>query len=171
MYTERSNIVLIGMPGSGKSTAGVLLAKKMSKNFVDTDLLIQVSRNLSLQEIVNSFGHREFLKIEEKTLKKLRLENHVIATGGSAVYSQPAMNILKTDGVIVFLDADLPSLKKRLTNFDSRGIARRPGQNLEDLFEERNRLYHMYADITVDCSDIAQDAVCGKIMEKLRAYE
>ena len=114
----RSNIVLIGMPGSGKSTVGVILAKLTSLNFIDTDVLIQVSHGQTLQDIVDTSGHMALRRIEEKELLNLHVYNHVIATGGSAVYSPGAMKHLKSDGIAVFLDVDLPTLESRVCDFD-----------------------------------------------------
>jgi len=171
MAKIKSNIVMIGMPGSGKSTVGVILAKMMSLDFVDSDVLIQIIHGQSLQEIVDKDGHMALRKIEEDVLLGLECRNHVIATGGSAAYSHAAMTHLKSDGVIVFLDADLPALKSRINNFDTRGLAKRPDQSFAELFEERFVLYNRYADITIACSDIAQEAVCVEIIKELRTKE
>jgi len=121
MSEKPSNIVLIGMPGSGKSTVGVILAKKTSRAFVDTDVLIQTSRQQTLQEIVDTQGCAALRAIEEELLLGLSVQNHVIATGGSAVYSDRAMAHLQSDGIIVFLDADLPTLEARVGDASARG--------------------------------------------------
>ena len=168
MPQDLSNIVLVGMPASGKSTVGVLLAKLTSRDFVDTDVLIQRSEGRSLQDIVDTEGHMALRRIEENALLGLDCHNHVIATGGSAVYSQAAMKHLKSDGIVVFLDADLPTLKSRVHNFGTRGLAKRPDQSFADLFEERFILYTKYADLTVDCADLTQDEVCARIINKLK---
>ena len=107
-------------------------------------------------------------RIEENALLGLDCHNHVIATGGSAVYSQAAMKHLKSDGIVVFLDADLPTLKSRVHNFGTRGLAKRPDQSFADLFEERFFLYTKYADVTVDCADLTQDEVCARIVNELK---
>ena len=168
MPQDLSNIVLVGMPASGKSTVGVLLAKLTSRDFVDTDVLIQRSEGRSLQDIVDTESHMALRRIEEKALLGLDCHHHVIATGGSAVYSQAAMKHLKSDGIVVFLDADLPTLKSRVHNFGTRGLAKRPDQSFADLFEERFFLYTKYADVTVDCADLTQDEVCARIVNELK---
>ncbi|MFW5982271.1 MAG: shikimate kinase, partial [Halanaerobiaceae bacterium] len=147
------NIVLIGMSGAGKSTLGVLLAKALGIDFIDTDIIIQKSENSLLQEIIDNKGIEEFLKIEEKILSNLEIDNAVIATGGSAVYSEKAMNSLKKNGQIVYLHVPFVEIKRRLDNIKTRGIVMREGKSLNDVFEERMPLYQKYADKTIDCSD------------------
>ncbi len=164
-----SNIVLIGMPGSGKSTVGVILAKLMSLDFIDTDVLIQVSQGESLQDIIDTKGHMALRAIEEQELLAINYHNHIIATGGSAAYSHNAMMHLKSDGIIVFLDVDLPTLMSRINNFNTRGLAKRPDQSFADLFEERFALYTKYADVRIKCSDLTQEEVCAKIINELKA--
>jgi len=160
-----SNIVLIGMPGSGKSTVGVILAKLTSRDFVDTDLLIQIAAGRPLQDIVDQSGYMALRKIEEKILLSLNYRNYVIATGGSAAYSHAAMLHLKKHGTIVFLNVALPILESRIHNYRTRGLAKRPEQSLADLFKERYDLYTAYADVTLDCNDLNQEEVCEIINE------
>ncbi|MCZ6869465.1 MAG: shikimate kinase [Gammaproteobacteria bacterium] len=161
------NIVLIGMPGAGKSTVGVILAKRTARDFVDTDLLIQKTEKRSLQEILDADGYLGLRRIEERVLLSMELCGHVIATGGSAVYSDAAMDHLRRVGIVVFLDVDLDAIKSRVTDFDSRGIAKRADQSFEALFEERRVLYRKYADITIDGARLNQDQVCEGIRAAL----
>ncbi len=157
--------MLIGMPGSGKSTVGVILAKQTSRGFVDTDVLIQTSQQRTLQEIVDSDGHLVLREIEQDVILGLRLRNHVIATGGSAVYSDRAIKHLKRNGMLIFLDVALPTLVSRIIDFNMRGIAKRPDQSLADLFEERFTIYTRHADISINCTGLTQEQVCDKIRE------
>lgn len=152
--TSRTNIVLVGMPGSGKSTVGVILAKLMAKGFVDTDVLIQTAQGRPLQQIVDTDGYLALRAIEEQIILGLHCRDHVIATGGSAVYSEPAMQHLRTGGSIVFLDVSIATLHSRVPDFSTRGLARRPDQTLTDLFHERLALYRRYADITIACDTL-----------------
>ncbi len=158
------NIVLIGMPGAGKSTLGVLLAKAMGMFFVDTDILIQQKENRLLQEIIDTDGIDEFLKIEETVLCETNFNNAVIATGGSAVYSKKAMEHLKKNAVVVYLHVELDEIKKRVTNITTRGIVLKSGKNLADAFEERFPLYEKYADISVNCTDSVIEDSLKKII-------
>jgi shikimate kinase len=164
---EKSNLVLIGMPGAGKSTIGVILAKQASMDFVDTDVLIQVSQQRSLQDIIDHEGHVSLRQIEEDVLLGMRVRNHVIATGGSAAYSDPAMQHLKSDGIVVFLDVDLVTLYVRVKDFSERGLAKQPGQTFDDLYVERYSLYNQYADIIVRCVGLTQEEICAIIMKEL----
>lgn len=166
--TEKSNIILIGMPGSGKSTVGIILAKMMAKRFIDTDILIQNLAKQSLQDIVDQSGHMALRQIEERVLLNIRCKNHIIATGGSAAYSEPAMVHLGGNGIMVFLHADIAALKSRVSNYETRGLAKRPDQTFEDLFEERFALYERYADIKIKASWLTQDQVCAQIISELQ---
>jgi shikimate kinase len=161
---DKSNIVLIGMPGSGKSTVGIILAKLTSRDFVDTDLLIQIDQKRPLQDIVDQSGYMALREIEEKILLGLNYRNYVIATGGSAAYSHAAMLHLKQNGTIFFLNVSLPTLESRIFNFSTRGLAKRPEQSLADLFKERYELYTTYADVVIDCNELTQEEICEKII-------
>jgi shikimate kinase len=167
MKEKRSNIVLIGMPGSGKSTVGIILAKQLACDFVDTDVLIQTAQGRSLQAIVDGEGYLALRRIEEETLLALHLDRHVIATGGSAVYSHAAMTHLKSSGSIVFLDVQLTTLKARVNDYETRGLAKRPDQCLADLFAERFALYTRYADVTISCDRVGHEEVCARIRNAL----
>lgn len=156
-------VVLVGMPGAGKSTLGVLLAKEMAKDFVDTDVLIQVRANQSLQSIVDNSGYLMLRELEEQVLLDLDVSNHVIATGGSAVYSQAAMKHLKTLGPVVYLKASLEEIKRRVQNLPKRGIAGPPGITLDKLYEERAPLYERVSDITIDSDGKTPEQVIEEI--------
>ncbi len=171
MTQIKTNIVLIGMPGSGKSTTGVILAKFIGKKYIDTDILIQNEQQRTLQEIIDSDGHMALREIEENALLKVSCKNHVIATGGSAAYSHPAMTLLKKEGLAVFLHADLNALKSRIHNYETRGLAKRPDQSFQDLFDERSELYNKYADITIKSSLLTQDQVCDEIVLALGNHQ
>ena len=162
------NIVLVGMPGSGKSTVGVLLAKETSHDFVDTDLLIQTAEDRSLQDIVDKDGYMELRHAEERVLSSLNVTNHIISTGGSAVYSDVSMVHLKQNAVTVFLDVSLEVLEKRVPDFSTRGLAKRLDQSFDDLFQERLVLYRRYADIIIECNELNQDEVCDRIVTAIR---
>jgi len=153
------------MPGAGKSTVGVIMAKKSSRGFIDSDVVIQISEQRSLQDIVDTDGYVILRQIEENALLELTVGKTIIATGGSAVYSDAAMKHLKKNGILVFLDVDLDTLNARVKDFGSRGLARRPDQSFEELFEERFALYTRYADITIPCAGLSQEDVCAKIIE------
>ena len=164
-----TNVVLIGMPGSGKSTVGVLLAKRLSLGFLDTDLLIQQANGKSLQAIVDGEGHGALLRAEEAAVLGVKAVGCVIATGGSVVYSAAGMEHLKSLGVIVYLATDLATLETRVGDYTMRGIAKRPDQTLADLFAERAALYERYADVTVETTGLTHDAVCQRIEAALAA--
>jgi shikimate kinase len=162
-----SSVVLIGMPGAGKSTVGILLAKEMGLDFVDTDISIQVREGKTLQQITDQSGYLTLRDIEEQVLLAEKIIGKVVSTGGSAVYSEAGMAHLAQDSVVIFLDVPLAALEARISNFSSRGIARHPGQSFDDLFAERSVLYHRYANICVDCSALSIDDVLQKILRLL----
>ncbi|MGA1844261.1 MAG: shikimate kinase [bacterium] len=161
---SKGNIVLIGMPGVGKSTIGVILAKVMSLHFIDTDVLIQVQEGRSLQEIIDNEGLEKFLSIEERMVLSLVCMKTVIATGGSVVYSARAMEHLGSSGTIIHLHLPLDEIEKRLNNFEDRGVVRKPGQGLNELYNERLPLYRRYAEIAVDCSGKNHEEVIAAIL-------
>ena len=163
------NIILIGMSGAGKSTLGVLLAKALGKQFADTDLLIQARTGKLLQEIIDTEGIDRFLQIEEEVLLDCAFQNCVIATGGSAVYSEKAMQKLKQRGVVVYLSVDYEELKKRLSNITTRGIVFKGKGDLRALFEERIPLYERYADLTIDLSADSIECSVEKLVLALQS--
>ena len=146
------NVTLIGMPGSGKSTVGVLAAKALGYGFLDTDLVIQQREGALLQEILDKRGVPYFLDAEERAVRSVRCDRYVIAPGGSVVCREGAMAHLKAMGPVIYLRVPLEELKARIHNLDSRGIALEPGQTLEDILTLRAPLYERYADATVDAA-------------------
>lgn len=171
------NITLIGMPGAGKSTLGVVLAKRLGYRFVDTDLLLQEGTGMLLSDLIERRGIEGFIEEENKLLAGLRCSHHVIATGGSAVYSEQGMENLKKLGRIVFIDIDMTELPKRLhTDLFTRGVVIRSGSTLQDLYDERCPLYQKYADITVntvglstlEAVELLSDAIASDEQEKRR---
>lgn len=168
MYiAKKTNVVLIGMPGAGKSTVGVLLARRLGKGFIDTDLLIQARAGQTLQAIVDREGHTALRELEAEVLSALRCHDQVIATGGSAVYSAEAMATLAADGVIVHLQVPMHVIRERITDFDTRGIARAAHQTLEDLYEEREQLYRRYADMSVAVGETDQEGAVTAVLRAL----
>jgi shikimate kinase len=163
------NIILIGMPGAGKSTVGVILAKTLGMHFIDTDIVIQEQAGRLLQEMIDDVGPEAFLKIEERTILSLKGTNAVIATGGSVVFSERAMHHLKTCGVAVYLDISFEEMVRRLNNITTRGIVLHAGESLHDMYNGRVPLYRKYADLTIDCSDAHFEHIVKKIVDDLPA--
>ena len=156
------------MPGSGKSTVGVLLAKELGLDFVDTDILIQLREQKTLQDIINESGYIELRDIEEQVLLENDYSAKVVATGGSVVYSAKAMAKLKQAGRVIYLSCSLDELQNRVGNFESRGIAAPQGQGIDGLAKERTVLYEQYADFTVDTSSKAPAYVVEEILQCLQ---
>ena len=163
---SKSNIILIGMPGCGKSTVGVVLAKNMGLRFLDSDICIQEQENCLLHEIIAREGMDEFLAIENRVNASLQVEKHVIATGGSAIYGVKAMEHLSEIGTIVYLKLPYEEIKERLGDLVKRGVTFREGQTLLDLYEERVPLYEKYADIIVDCDGKPIREIVHEIADK-----
>jgi len=159
-----SNIVLIGMAGSGKSTVGRLLADRLAMGFVDTDTLIEEAAGRGLQEIVDDLGPDGLRRIEEEVLLAVHLQNHVIATGGSSVYSEAAMAHLGEDGIRILLDVPISFLEERIKNMSNRGLVRYPGQSFADLYAERRHLYTNYADLRFTCGGMTAKEVADKLL-------
>jgi shikimate kinase len=162
-----NNITLIGMPGAGKSTTGIILAKNCGLGFIDTDVLIQINQQKTLQQILDESSYLTLRDIEEKEILKLNIKNHVIATGGSAVYSEKAMNHLLSISNVVFLEVSMAQVQRRVQNFATRGIAKTKDQSLEALYRERQQLYKRYAQITVDGNAVPQETLAIKIAAML----
>ena len=149
--TKRDNIILIGMPGAGKSTVGVVLAKKRGCRFLDSDLLIQEKYDALLHELIAKYGTECFWKIEEEVNASIQVKRTVIATGGSVIYGPAAMEHFKEIGRIVYLKLSCETIRERLGDLNERGVTLREGQTLQDLYEERVPLYEKYADMVLDC--------------------
>ena len=164
---DNKNIVLIGMPGVGKSTIGVLLAKQLGYSFLDTDILIQAAEGKTLQELIQKHGISGFCDLEEQYILSVSVNSHVIATGGSVVYGKAAMGHLKSNSVIIHLNLSLDRLEKRLGDLDARGVAISPGRGLADLYAERHPLYLKYADHTVETDGLTPDGVVNQIRRLL----
>lgn len=167
MPQTKSNIVLTGMPAVGKSTIGVLLAKRLGLAFVDTDITLQMSEGKTLRELIQTYGLEQFCDLEAGHILSLNIQASVIATGGSVVYRKAAMRHLGRSGVVVYLDIDLASLEMRLRDIDARGVVYAPGQSLADLYAERVPLYSGTADITVQASDVAPDQMVNRVIAAL----
>ncbi len=159
----KTNLTLIGMPGAGKSTVGIILAKNMGLSFIDTDILIQINNQKTLQEILDAKGHMNLRAVEEREILKINIASHVISTGGSVVYSKAAMDHLRDISTVIHLDAGFATLEERINNFETRGIAKDRDQTFFDLYTERQILYRKYADLTVDTDGFAQDEVARQI--------
>ena len=178
----KSNLILIGMPGCGKSTCGVLAAKALCKSFIDTDLLIQqqeygvaraprgasatrTAHGNNLQEILNTRGYEYFSQAESRVLQELEAENSIISTGGSAVYYEDAMKHLKENGTVIYLRISFDVMLSRIRNITTRGILLHDGETIQDMYTAREPLYRKYADIIIDCDGLTVEesvtAVCG----------
>ncbi len=163
----KENIVLIGMPGVGKSTLGVVLAKELGFQFVDADLLIQERENRLLKEIIAEDGVEGFLKIENDVNASIRAEKTVIATGGSVIYGSEAMEHLKEIGTVVYLKLDYDTLDSRLGNLKGRGVVLKDGQTLQDLYNERIPLYEKYADVIVDEGGLDLEQTLTQVLKQI----
>ena len=163
-----NNIILIGMPGAGKSSIGVILAKELGMRFVDTDLLIQEKEGRLLREILEQEGVDGFLRAEEAVVLSVRTERSVIATGGSAVYSSRAMEHMRGMGTVVYLKLSYEPLSHRLGNLHNRGVVLREGQTLKKLYEEREGLYEAYADIIIEEDGKDMEQTLAAILQEFR---
>lgn len=167
MAGKNDNLTLIGMPGAGKSTIGVLLAKALGYKFIDTDLVIQQREGKLLKEIIAQEGNSEFKRIEEEVNASIEADQSVIAPGGSAIYSEKAMEHFRKIGKVIYLKLSFESVKHRLGNLKARGVVLEQGQTLYDLYCERVPIYEKYADIVVDLDDLSVGDSLEKVLENL----
>lgn len=161
---EKNNIVLIGMPGVGKSTIGVILAKVLGYQFIDADLVIQKEEGKLLKDIIAEVGPEGFIEVENRVNASICATNSIIATGGSVVYGAEAMEHLKEIGTVVYLSLPYEEIEKRLSDIKGRGVVLREGQTLKDLYEERTLLYEKYADVTICENGLNVEETIEKIL-------
>ena len=164
---KKDNIILIGMPASGKSTVGVILAKILGYNFVDADIVIQEKEGRKLSEIIETEGIDGFIEVENRVNAGIEAQKTVIATGGSVVYGKEAMDHYKNIGRVVYLKVDMDNLTKRLRDVKQRGVVMRKGQSLVSLYNERSVLYEKYADIVVEEGNDSFEEVVANLLSKL----
>lgn len=163
------NVVLIGMPGCGKSTVGVLLAKALGMAFVDTDVVFQAKEGRKLQQIIEEIGVDAFLAREEEAILDLQCEDTVVATGGSVVYGRRAMARLHAGGTVIYIRLPYAEIERRLSNLATRGVTLRPGQTLRDLYDERIALYEREADIVLDASSLEIEQTVDALARRIEA--
>ena len=161
------NIILIGMPAVGKSTVGVVVAKRIGYEFIDTDLLIQKQERRLLKEIIAEEGNERFLEIENQVNRDLQVESAVISPGGSVVYCEEAMRHFKEIGTVIYLHATYEDIYKRITNAKNRGVVLKEGQALKDLYDERVKLFEKYADYTVSEEGLSLEETIDMVLELL----
>ncbi|MBQ7614128.1 MAG: shikimate kinase [Butyrivibrio sp.] len=164
---KKNNIILIGMPTSGKSTMGVILAKILGYNFIDADIVIQEREGRTLSEIIETEGIQGFIEIENRVNASIEVQKTVIATGGSVVYGKEAMDHYKNIGEVIYLKVDMDTLTKRLHHAKQRGVVMREGQSLISLYNERSVLYEKYADVVVDEGNDSFEEVVANILSKV----
>ena len=164
---KRKNIIFIGMPAVGKSTVGVVIAKRLGMRFLDTDLLIQEQEGKLLRDIIAKAGEEGFLKIENQVNREVDVENTVISPGGSVVYCKEAMQNFKKNGTVVYLKVSYETIKKRIRNPQQRGVVLREGQSLKDLYDERTKLFEAYADIIICEDDLSVEQTIEAVLHNL----
>lgn len=168
---KHDSIILIGMPGCGKSTLGVILAKNLGFDFIDTDLLIQKQKKMKLHEIIEKYGIDEFIRIENEIISAVIAESSVIATGGSAVYGDAAMERMREIGTVVYLKLPADEIARRVSDFEARGVVAKHGQSIFDIYNERVPLYQKYADITVDLIDLSIESGVSAVINNINSKE
>ncbi|MBW2660022.1 MAG: shikimate kinase [Deltaproteobacteria bacterium] len=164
---EKRNIILIGMPGAGKSTVGVILAKRIGLHFIDTDLIIQAREKCRLQQIIDAQGLENFRKVEEQMLLNLHPEHSVIATGGSVIYCEKGLEALGKTGILIYIQVPLTALQKRIADMGQRGLVMNKKQTFEQLYQERTPLYEKFAELTISGEGINAEQVAGKIEKEI----
>lgn len=162
---KKNNLVLIGMPGAGKSTVGVILAKVLGCQFIDADLVIQNEEGRLLKEIIEELGPEGFIEVENRINASIQAENAIIATGGSVVYGKEAMEHLKEIGTVIYLSLPYTEVESRLSDMKSRGVVLKEGQSLWDLYQERTLLYEKYAEITIEESGLSVEETIEEILK------
>ena len=165
------NVILIGMPGAGKSTVGVVLAKRLGYTFLDSDLVIQQKYGKLLHELISEHGVEGFWKIENDVNAGLTCDRTVIATGGSAIYGGEAMEHLRSIGTVVYLRLTLPQIEERLGDLTERGVTLREGQDLKALYEERTPLYEKYAHVIIDCDGQRVRELVARIEQEIEGAD
>ena len=165
---KKNNIVLIGMPGVGKSTIGVILAKELGYGFIDADLVIQQQTGKLLKDIIEEEDVDGFIRVEEDVNASIESHHCIIATGGSVVYGAKAMDHLREIGTVVYIRVDLETLEERLDNMKNRGVVLREGQTLPMLFDERTPLYEKYADVIIDEKDLTPEETLDQLLKQLQ---
>ena len=163
------NLILIGMPGCGKSTVGVVLAKALGMDFIDSDLVIQKVTGKRLSQIIDESGDAGFREVENRVNAQLQAENSIIATGGSVIYGEEAMHHLKSIGTVIYLKLSYASIEERLGDLHARGVTIQPGWTLRDLYNERCPMYEKWADVIVDCERMRLREVVGYISRTVNA--
>lgn len=161
------NIIFIGMPASGKSTVGVVVAKRLGYGFIDTDLLIQAQEKKLLKEIIAEVGNEGFLQIENQVNRDVNVERSVISPGGSVVYCEEAMNHFKEIGTVVYLQVPFETINQRISNAKNRGVVLKEGQTLKDLYDERTALFEKYADYTISEEGLSLEETIDEVLELL----
>lgn len=165
---EKSNIILIGMPGVGKSTIGVILAKVLGYKFIDTDIVIQEKEQKLLSELIAEYGVDGFIEIENKINREINVDKSVVATGGSVVYGKDAMDNLRNIGKVIYLKQDFNRIKERVDNIQGRGVVLKYNQSFKDLYDERIKLYEEYADIIIEEGSMDVEDTLKEILDKLK---